>query len=149
LRIRMTRIDLLEMRARCALAMAERAIEPEPFLRLATSDALRLEKEEHTWAMAHALYIRAGVAACNEDSAKSLEYLNRSAAQYDLAEMPLRAHLLRYRLSEIQAGADTRALHDAAEQWIKRQGIVSPARWAGMYSPGLAKITNESIETTY
>jgi hypothetical protein len=75
--------------------------------------------------------------------------LTRSAAQYDLAEMPLRAHLLRYRLGEIQAGPDTRALHAEAEQWIKRQGIVSQARWAGMYAPGLAKIANESIETTY
>ena len=119
----MTRIDLLEMRARCALAMAERAVEPEPFLRQATSDALRLEKEEHTWAMAHAAHIRAGVAACNEDAEKAaLGYLNRSAAQYDLAEMPLRGHLLRYQQSEVQAGADNMNLRCRAEQWIKRQG---------------------------
>ena len=80
---------------------------------------------------------------------KAVDFLIRSAAQYDLAEMPLRAHLLRHRLGEIVAGPETRALHEKAEQWIKEQGIVSPARWVGMYAPGFAKIAGESIETTY
>ena len=43
---------------------------------------------------------------------RAVEYLIRSAAHYDLAEMPLRAHLLRYRLGEIVAGPETRALHE-------------------------------------
>jgi hypothetical protein len=149
LRIKMTRIDMLELRARCALAMAEKAGEPDVFLRQAADDATRLEKEGHKWAMAHALYIRSGIAACGEDSVRAIENLNKSAAHYDEAEMPLRANLLRYRLGELQAGPETRALHDQAELWIKGQGIVSPARWAGMYAPGYAKIAGESIETSY
>ena len=149
LRIRMTRIDLLEMRARCALALAERPGQPDVYLRRAIDIAQRLEKEGHTWAMAHALYIRAGIAACKEDSVRAVDFLVRSAAHYDLAEMPLRAHLLRHRLGEIVAGPETRALHEKAEQWIKGQGIVSPARWVGMYAPGFARIAGESIETTY
>ncbi len=44
---------------------------------------------------------------------------------------------------------DSRAQHDRAEQWIKDQGIVAPARWAGMYAPGFAKIAGDSVETTY
>jgi hypothetical protein len=63
--------------------------------------------------------------------------------------MPLRSQLLRYRLGEIHPGPDSRAQHDRAEQWIKGQGIVAPARWAGMYAPGFAKIAGDSIETTY
>jgi serine/threonine protein kinase len=150
LRIRMTRIDLLEMRARCALALAERPGERGgEYLRRATDTAVRLEKEGQTWALAHALYIRAGIAACKEDSVRAVEHLLRSAAHYELADMPLRAHLLRYRLGEIVAGPETRAMHETAEQWIKGQGIVSPARWVGMYAPGFAKIAGESIETTY
>jgi hypothetical protein len=149
LRIRMTRIDLLEMRARCALALGERPGDSEAYLRRAGEIALRLEKERNTWALAHSLYIRAGIAACKEDSVRSVDYLLRAAAQYDQAEMPLRAHLLRYRLGEIVAGPETRSLHEKAEEWIKGQGIVSPARWVGMYAPGFAKIAGESIETTY
>ena len=53
LRIRMTRIDTLEMRARCALAMAEKTGEPGAFLRQASEAANRLEKEGHAWAIAH------------------------------------------------------------------------------------------------
>ena len=41
------------------------------------------------------------------------------------------------------------ALRDKAELWIREQGIVSPARWAGMYAPGFLKISTESIETSY
>ncbi len=54
LRIRMTRIDLLEMRARCALAMAEKPGDPGLFLKQAAEAAARLEKEGHAWATAHA-----------------------------------------------------------------------------------------------
>ncbi len=68
---------------------------------------------------------------------------------YDRAEMPLRAQILRYRLGEVQSDAETRELRDKAELWIKEQGIVSPARWAGMYAPGFLKISTESIETSY
>jgi eukaryotic-like serine/threonine-protein kinase len=149
LRIRMTRIDLLEMRARCALAMAEKPGEPEAYLRQAADDALRLEKEGHKWASAHALYIRSGIAACREDPVRAVEYLLKSADCYDEVQMPLRSQLLRYRLGEIHGGPDSRAQHDRAEQWIKSQGIVAPARWAGMYAPGFAKIAGNSIETTY
>ncbi len=149
LRIRMTRIDLLEIRARCALAMAEKPGEPGVYLRRAGDDAVRLEKEGHKWALAHALYIRAGIAACQEDQVRAIDYLIRSAACYDEVQMPLRAQLLRYRLGEIQAGPETRALHDQAEQWLKGQGIVAPARWAGMYAPGFAKIAGDAVETTY
>jgi hypothetical protein len=149
LRIRTTRIDALEMRARCALAMAERPGDSPPQLRRAGDDAARLEKEGHKWALAHALYIRAGIAACKEDPVRAIEYLLKSAAQYDEVRMPLRAALLRYRLGEIQSGPETRALHDQAEAWIKSQGIVAPARWAGMYAPGFAKIAGDAVETTF
>ncbi len=149
LRIRMTRIDMLELRARCTLAMAERTLDSEALLREAADLATRLEKEGHKWALAHALYVRAGIAACKEDSVRAIECLTSSAKHYDESQMPLRAHLLRYRLGEVQAGPETRALHDQAEQWMRGQGIVSPARWAGMYAPGFAKIAGDSIETTY
>ena len=45
LRIRMTRIDLLEMRARCALAMAEKPGDSGVHLRRTENDAVRLERE--------------------------------------------------------------------------------------------------------
>ena len=149
LRIQMIRIKMLELRARIALAMAEKVNDNEIYLRQAKSDARRLEREGQKWALAHAHYIRAGIAACKEDVTRADEELALAANQYEAAEMPLRAQILRCRLGEIQNNVATRALREQAEQWIRAQGIVSPARWSGMYAPGFAKISSESIETTY
>ena len=63
--------------------------------------------------------------------------------------MPLRAQLLRYRLGEIQAGARDAGPARPGRAVDQGQGIVSPARWAGMYAPGFAKIAGDSVETTY
>jgi eukaryotic-like serine/threonine-protein kinase len=149
LRIKMIRIDLLELRGRTALAMAEKAIDPSPFLRQAKADALSLEREGQTWALAHAHYLRAGTAACEGDTIRAISELTLAVDHYDRAEMPLRAQILRFRLGEIQSGEETRELRDKAEAWLRGQGIVAPARWAGMYAPGFLKISTESIETSY
>jgi hypothetical protein len=149
LRIQMIRINLLEMRARTALAMAEKAAEPASYLVQAKKDAQALEREGPAWALAHALYIRAGIAACGEDSATAIENVKRAAAKYDDAEMPLRAQIMRYRLGELEEGPQSVDLRENAERWIKGQGIVSPERWAGMYAPGFGLISNASIATSY
>ena len=149
LKIQMVRIDTHELRARTALAMAEKALEPQIYLRQARDDAARLLRERQKWAIAHAHYIRAGIAACEENAVRAIQELNLAVEAYEQAEMPLRAQILRYRLGEIQSDPKTRELREAAEQWIGAQGIVSPARWAGMYAPGFLKISTESLETSY
>ena len=115
----------------------------------AHDDARSLEREGQPWALAHAHYLKAGIAACEGDSIRAIRELTLAVEDYDRAEMPLRAQILRFRLGEIQSDIETRAIHDKAEQWITGQGIVSPARWAGMYAPGFLKISTESIETSY
>ncbi len=95
------------------------------------------------------LYIRSGIAACNEDPVRALDFLMKAADCYEQVKMPLRGQLLRYRLGEVHPGPDSRAQHNRAEQWLQEQGIVAPARWAGMYAPGYAKIAGDSIETTF
>jgi hypothetical protein len=149
LRVQLIKIHMLELRARTALAMAERVTQSAVYIRQAKADARQLESEGQKCAVAHAHYVRAGIAACAEDPVAAIEALNRAATAYDAAEMPLRASILRYRLGEIQNDEETRTRREDAEKWIKAQGIVSPTRWAGMYAPGLAKISNESIETSY
>jgi hypothetical protein len=129
--------------------MAEKALEPTIYLRQARLDARRLEREAHEWALAHAHYIRGGIAACLEDPVRTIQELTLAVELYDKAEMPLRAQILRYRLGEIQSEPKSRAVREDAERWISNHGIVSPARWAGMYAPGFLKVSTESIETSY
>jgi eukaryotic-like serine/threonine-protein kinase len=149
LRIKMIRIDLHELRGRTALAMAERAVDQSEFLDQAKEDARSLEREGQPWAVAHAHYLKAGIAACAGDTICAIRELTLAVENYDRAEMPLRAQILRFRLGEIQSDDATRELHAKAEAWITAQGIVSPARWAGMYAPGLSNVSTESIETSY
>jgi serine/threonine protein kinase len=147
--IQMLRIHLLEQRSRAALAMAERTREPSIFLNQAELDAQQLAREQQTWALAHAAFIRAGIAACQEKPDPAIDEMRRAAQLYDEADMSLRAQILRYRLGEVLTDAPNRALREEAEKWMRNQGIVSPVRWAGMYAPGFAKISSELMETTY
>jgi hypothetical protein len=147
--IQMVRINMLELRARVALSIAEKVSDNQIYLRCAKRDARRLEGEAQQWARAHAHYIRAGIAACTEEVAPAIEELTLATNDYEAAGMPLRAQILRARLAEVQTGGSSRAIREQVEQWIKEKGIVSPARWFGMFAPGFAKISTESMETTY
>jgi hypothetical protein len=147
--IQFIRIQMLELRARTAVAAAERSQQPAPLLVNAAGDARRLEREGQAWAIAHAHYIRAAIAACQEDPVRSAEEVARAADLYDRADMSLSAQVMRYRLGEIDASAPARALREQAERLLQDQGIASPVRWAGMCAPGFARISSESIETTF
>lgn len=149
LRIQVIRIQMLELRARTAVAAAERSQQPEPLLRHAEGDARRLEREGQAWGVAHAHYIRAAVAACQDDSARAAQELSLAADLYERADMPLSAQLMRYRLGQIAAIDEAREFRDRAEHWLQEQGIAVPARWAGMCAPGFGRISSETIETTF
>jgi len=148
-RIQMIRINMLEQRSRSALGMAERARQPKSYLRQAKLDARRLAREKQRWALAHAAFVRAGIAACEENMGRAVDLMNLAVQLYDEADMPLRAQILRYRLGEVLNDAKSRALRQDAEIWMRNQGIVSPVRWAGMYAPGFAKISSELMETSF
>jgi hypothetical protein len=148
-RIQLIRIQMLELRARTAVAAAERAQQAAPLLKQAERDARRLEREGPDWAVAHAHYIRAAIAACREDAVASCEALARAADLYEGADMTLSAHLMRYRLGQIAPNDETRGPRDQAEQWLEEQGIAAPARWAGMCAPGFGRISSETTETSF
>ena len=149
LRIQMIRIQMLELRARSALALAEMSKDPEAPLQAARHDARRLVREGQPWALAHACYIQAGIAACREDRWTALHHLTRAADQYDAADMPLNAWVMRYKMGEIQGEEEGRALIATAEAAIKAQAVASPARWSRMIAPGFSKIATCQLETNY
>jgi hypothetical protein len=148
-RIQLIRIQMLEERARTAVAIAEKSGTTQPFLLQARRDAQRLQHEGPAWAVAHAHAIRAAIAACEEDPIRAAGALASAASLYDQADMPLYAHLMRYRLGEIQTDTESRDLREAAEKALEERGIASPPRWAGMLAPGYSSISNESTETSF
>ncbi len=93
--------------------------------------------------------MRAGIAACEENTGRAVDLMNLAVQLYEEADMSLRAQILRYRLGEVLTDATSRAGRQHAEIWMRNQGIVSPVRWAGMYAPGFAKISSELMETSF
>jgi hypothetical protein len=148
-RIQLIRIQMLEMRARTAVAAAERSQQSGALLEQATRDARALEREGQAWGIAHAYYVRAAIAACRDNAGPAIEELTRAADLYEQADMRLCAQLMRFRLGEIETSEEARALREQAARWLQGQGIASPVRWAAMSAPGFARISHESIETTY
>ncbi len=149
LRIQHLRIQMLELRARTAIAAAERSQQPAPLLEMAERDAGRLGREAQPWAAAHARYIKAAIAACREDVVSAAEELRIAGELYDSADMQLHSRLMHFRRGEILSDQESRDRRDAAEQWMREQGIAVPMRWAGMLAPGFARISFEATETSF
>ncbi len=149
LKIQIIRVQMLEQHGRVAVALAERTPAPAQYLSLARQDAQRLAAEGLHWATAHSLYLKAAIAACEEDSVVAVEYLRAAENAFDLVDMPMNAQLMRYRMSEALGGEKAHAQRERIEAWLIAQGIVSPARWAGLWAPGFGKISSESIETSF
>ncbi len=143
LRVQHVRIQMLELRARTAVAAAERSHQPAPLLAKAERDARRLSREGPVWAAAHGRYILAAVAACREDTIRSAEELEAAAKLYEGADMTLHARLMQFRLGEIHSDQPSRDVRDSAERWLREQGIADPMRWAYMLTPGFARISSE------
>ena len=146
-RVRMIRILMREQRGRATLAVAERSPNSSPLLKAAAEDARALENEGQTWASAHAAYLRAGIAACREDAIAAVAHLTRAYDLYRATDMNLRAHVVGLRIGDIDPDS-SRALRATSERAILDQGVVAPARWAGLFAPGFSRISGDSIETT-
>jgi hypothetical protein len=149
LRIQMIRIQMLELRARAALALAEMAADPQTLLQSAQRDAGKLAREGQPWALAHAHFIEAGIAACRGQSVTAQHHLVIAAERYDAADMHLNGWVMRYRIGEIQGDTEGSALVAEADAVIRRESIASPSRWSGMVAPGFSKIAQCQIETRY
>jgi hypothetical protein len=149
LRIQMIRIQMLELRARSALALAEHDKDIDFLLQSAEQDARRLKREGQPWSIAHAHQVMAAVAACREDSSTALHQLGLAADRFDAADMPLCGWVMRYKIGEIRGDQEGRALIARADEWMVSQSIKSPARWSRMVAPGFSKIITCQIETNY
>ncbi|WP_165221520.1 serine/threonine-protein kinase [Aquisphaera insulae] len=147
-RIQVNRIQLLELHARAALAMAEGLEDNQPHLLAAEEDARKLEREGQGWAIAHSRFIRAGIAAVREDATTASYRLEQAAALYDTVDMPLSAAVMRYRIGEIVGSSEGKALIARSESVLREQSIAAPERWARMIAPGFARIAASRVETS-
>lgn len=129
----MSRIDILLLRARIELAIAE-ARGDEARLQSCEKTARRLfEEPMRLEGKAHAALIRAGIAACQAKRGEALAHLDTSIAEYTRLDMELHAMCARRRRGELTGDAGQVAEADA---WMKDHGIVDPTAWLKVFAPG-------------
>jgi hypothetical protein len=148
-RIQMIRIQMNEMRARAALAVAEQAANPEPYLSIVEGRVGRLEREASCWAEGHARFLRAGVAACRKDAARALHELGEAARAYARYDMALQECVMRLRSAEIHGGEQGRCQAEPILERMKALGVASPEPWARMAAPGFSRVVSGEIDTSF
>jgi hypothetical protein len=98
--------------------------------------ARQLDREGMPWTAALACMVAAAAANATGDRAAAIAALEAAVHRANLADMSIYAWAARHQLGVMQGGADGgRRLRDA-EEAMRAQGIVSPARYAGMLLPG-------------
>ena len=141
LRVQFIRVAMWGLRARCALAAATSAPgPPDPYLRSASRDASRLEREKLPWADAQAQAVRAGLAALRGRRDESIDRLRRTSELFRSCDMSLCAAASDRRLGEALGGADGRALVDRSDALMLSESIRRPDRVADLFAPGFPSV---------
>jgi serine/threonine protein kinase len=138
MRVQYVRIESFVNRAFAALALASVcAGERKRLVRVALSDATKVEREQTRWATALAGLIRAGAAAQQGRTAEALRHLISAESNLRAADMQLLAAAARRRQGQLIGGDEGRGLTADADDWMKTQHIASPETMAGMLVPGV------------
>lgn len=137
LRVPIIRIDMWNLRARCALAMATTTSDSGPYLRAAERDAKRIDRERAGWSDPVASLLRAQIANMKGVRAKAAELLQVASLGFEEAEMGLHAAVSRRFLGLLQGNEQGAAQARLAEMRMSHQDIRRPEKMAQMLAPGL------------
>ena len=142
------RVDILDatmslIRARSALcAAADGGCAPAE-LRALRAEALhfarRLARGRGAYQVAWSVGIRAGVAALDGDSRRTLELLRTAEDAFLDADMPLYAEVVRLRRGEVLGGETGRDIVAESTAALAARTVKNPARWADLYAPGFRR----------
>ncbi len=136
LRVPISRIDALLLRARTSLGLAaqDRRRRP-PLLASVRRDARALARESRADAAALAALLEAGVAAIDGAESTAVDGLARATARFDACDMALQADHARYWHATLAGDRDR--LRSAADR-IALRGVSPIAPWLAVQTPGLA-----------
>ena len=137
LRIAMVRCEILQFRARCAVAAAPASDRRERLLAAARRDAKRLARERLPWCAPAAALIRAGIERTRDHGADVDSLLAGAAAGLHEADTHAYATVAEWHRGRLLGGDKGRALVTTAEQWMSGQGVANPERFSRFYAPGL------------
>jgi hypothetical protein len=131
------RAELLHLKGRAALALAERDRSARRGLAdLAARLAADLAKDDLRWSSPLSTALAAGAARLQGRTDRAVELLAQAEDGFLAVDMRLYAAAAQHRRAALVGGEQGRALRDAAERWMDGQGITKPARMAAMLVPG-------------
>ncbi|MBY0273757.1 protein kinase [Candidatus Binatia bacterium] len=133
LRIEGVRLDLLETRARAALALAARGgPERRAMLRFVRRAAWRMTRERVDWIEPSAMALRAGVAWQAGDRTSAIAGLAAAAEGFDRFDMRAHAASVRLLLAYLGVGEPV----ERCAETLRRLGVLRPDRFAAFLVPG-------------
>jgi serine/threonine protein kinase/tetratricopeptide (TPR) repeat protein len=138
LEIQMVHMDLLDLRARSAIAAAcasSDADERRALLKVATKDAARIDQERLEWTLGSAWLIRAAVASVEGRAEAALAHLDAAIGACDRSRLGLLASVARWRKAQLLGPAGLGLLHEV-DAALRAEGIRRPDRLAAMLCPG-------------
>jgi hypothetical protein len=130
------RIERIQLRAYCALAMASTTRNSEKFLGIASQDAKRLRREQLPWTTGLADYIEGTVAFNRRNHGLARQRLSAAIETFDLLDAHLHAACTRRRLATLVKAQVRSELERAAEGWFERENVKRPDRMTAAYAPG-------------
>jgi hypothetical protein len=131
------RIEMLQLRAYCALGMAAATRLPGWFLSVAAKDAARLRREKLPWTAALAEYIEGAIAVRHDNVTTGHGKLLAAVSLFEEIDAHLEAAATRWRLGGLVGGSEGHELRGAADAWFQLQGVKNPEQMAAAYAPGL------------
>jgi hypothetical protein len=136
-RVQSVRIQTWQVRAKSALALAEKdPTRRRALLAIVSADAGRIEGERAVWSNPIAALLRAGAANVSGDAIRAAALLDQAAAGFDAVEMKLQATAARAALGAVMGGDEGRALRDQANGWFLSETVREPDRMIAMVAPG-------------
>jgi hypothetical protein len=135
-RVQHMRFHTYDIHARASLASCLDSTSRSVVLHGIEQDASRLEREKRADCQGLARVIRAAVAWQRRDHAAAVQLLGQATEQFETLEMKAHAAATRRRLGQLVGGDQGRELIDAADTWMKSQGIRNPVRMTRVYAPG-------------
>ena len=133
------RITCLELRARMALALRAASRDPREREQLRSriqKDRRAIQHERTSYGGSLALRLDAILAWQEDRQAEALSKLYMSEIGFDACDMALHANAMK-RCRGLLLGGQGRQLVVEAEDWMRDQGIVDPARMTAMFLPGM------------
>lgn len=139
LMVQTMRITCLELRGRMALALAAASRQGdrrENLLRSARRDAQAIQRERTGYGTGLAARLFAVESALSGRGEDASGYAFLAETHFEASDMALHAQVMKRFRGHAKGGEAGKGLVREAEDWMKRQGVVSPTRLSAMFLPG-------------